>query len=489
MKSETGFVAKFVRKYCILMLCLLALTSTLSVYAGNDGNVQQNPFGDCGAAPSFGGDAKYYDFLIPYNMTVGQIGGYCNECTFSANSAYKGWNMVTSGDALNHRIGQFNVQGSKQSPWINCEVKVDSNTNFQYVEKDGCKFYIASLPKAVFNYSAVTSGGFYQWSYLGRTGIIYDMILKDGTVIHFATGDGIGVDHTNNDSSYQTSGQDGVYMKFAKLNYPQYANMFHASSPNHTFEVFTSGSGAIAKFKSYYGISDSNPIVAIRMWNKSIKDGGLTVNPGFSGLSSKGDAIDGTVNPNPGGTPGATNPGGLPGVTANPQFVTGSWADLDLSIYQSLTEPNLEDTLIAGADESNLGQQDLEGLTDWKRNHAGNLKENGYIAVLRWVVQLVGILVTIWALLVYLAFWFDHINSFFYLDALHILTFGKLHICAPGDKPTFSLGKSVKDRTVSHAQILGICVTAILFGALMISGVFYTVVGKLTNFVMGWFTH
>lgn len=473
----------------LLALCLLFMLSfgTVTVSAGNDGNALLNPFGDCGASASFGGDAKYYDFLIPYNMSIGQIGGYCNECTFSANSAYKGWDMVTSGDALNKRVGQFNVQGKKSSTWIGCTVKVDPNTNFQYVEKDGCQFYIASLPKAVFNYSAVTSGGFYQWAYLGRTGIIYDMILKDGTVIHFATGDGIGVDHSNNPSNYQTSGQDGVYMKFADLKYTQYANLFHASKPNHTFECFVSGSGAISKFKSYYGISDSNPVVAIRMWNKSIKDGGIKVNPGFSGLSSKGNVIDGTVTAPGTATDvvvGPTTPGNNVNSSTSTQFVSGSWSELDLSVYQALSEPNLEETLLNQAQHDNLGQKDLEGLTNWERNHAGNLKENGYIATLRWVVVIVGILMTIWALFAYLAFWFDHINSFVYLDALHILTFGQLHICPPGEKPTFSLGKKVKDKTVSHWQMVCICMTAILFGSMLISGVFYNAVNRLVHLIL-----
>ena len=133
---------------------------------------------------------------------------------------------------------------------------------------------------------------------------------------------------------------------------------------------------------------------------------------------------------------------------------------------------------------SNLGQKDLEGLTDWERNHDGNLKENGYIATLRWIVQLVGIAMTLWAIFIYLAFWFDHINSFVYMDMLHIITIGQLHICPPGEKPTFSLGKKVKTKTVSHFQIVCICMTAMLFGAMLISGVFYNAVNKLVHLIL-----
>lgn len=165
----------------------------------------------------------------------------------------------------------------------------------------------------------------------------------------------------------------------------------------------------------------------------------------------------------------------------------GYWSEAQLATYCSLTEANLEETLLKVANRSNLGQKDLEGLTDWERNHEGNLKENGYIATLRWVVSLVGILMTLWALFVYLAFWFDHINSFFYLDMLHILTFGQLHICPPGDKPTFDLKKKVKTKTVSHFQIICICLTALLFGALLISGVFYQAVNRLVHLILSFF--
>lgn len=193
---------------------------------------------------------------------------------------------------------------------------------------------------------------------------------------------------------------------------------------------------------------------------------------------------------NPGGGNGQTEGGSgtLEGVQSVGAYMVsmGYWSEAQLVSYCALTEANLEETLLQAADSSNLGQKDLEGLTDWERNHAGNLKEHGYIAILRQAVVLVGILMTIWALLVYLAFWFDHINSFFYMDMLHILTFGQLHICSPGDKPTFSLKEKVKVRTVSHAQIIGICLTAILFGTLLISGVFYTFVNRLVNTILRW---
>lgn len=162
----------------------------------------------------------------------------------------------------------------------------------------------------------------------------------------------------------------------------------------------------------------------------------------------------------------------------------GMWGTAELTSYCKLTETNLEETLLKVADISNLKQEDLEGLINWQRNHQMEEQEHGYIAVLRWMVVLVGILMILWAVFVYLAFWFDHINSFIYLDALHIVTFGQLHICAPGDKPTFKVSEKVKTKTVNHQQIIGICLTALFFGSLLVSGVFYTIVSRFVNLIV-----
>lgn len=269
-------------------------------------------------------------------------------------------------------------------------------------------------------------------------------------------------------------------------------NKYYASTRN-AMKAFTGSAESTAKeacwtfFHGYEhgGVAESDSSVVLRKKYAALAVGAISKCDGVYGTPPVGS--DGTVPSLPGVTGGSTNT--TQGV--NQEFgaymvANGYWSESQLASYCKLTETNLEETLLQAATKSNLGQKDLEGLTDWERNHASNLRENGYIATLRWLVSFVGILMTLWGLFVYLAFWFDHINSFFYLDVLHLLTFGALHICPPGEKPTFSLGKKVKTRTVSHQQILGICLTAILFGALLISGVFYQFVSQLVNFVLGW---
>lgn len=465
------------RVYILFMLTFLILFSN-RVSCGNDGNLKDDPFGDCGASASFGGDAKYYDFLVPYNATLKDIGGYASKVTYDPGSDYEGAIVVPDSTQLAKHPYQFNRQGSKGSSWLGCAVKTDPNTDFEYVEKDGCKFYIASLGKCVFNYSAVSKGGFYQWASLSATGIIYDMILKDGTVIHFATGDGIGLVHSNNDSSdsVKSGGQDGVNFTFAKLNKKCYKNLFHAATPNQTFECFTKNNNALEKFKKYYNISDSNPIVAIRMWNQSIKKGGFKVNSGFSGLSNKGDAID---------TSGSGSTQSSNGTSLNIQFMGGYYSELDLSSWNKLAEPNIQEQYLDDAKRDNLTSKEISTLSNWEQNIDDGSLMGRLIRFLRSLVVLVGILITIWGILFYIAYWFDRLNTFVDIDLVRLLSFGKLVKSPDETECTFNVRNFTsvdgQPKTINHKITIFVTVLSVGVGCILISGYFYKILGFLVT--------
>ena len=469
----------------LIILLTIALFNVTNVSCGNDGNLRDDPFGDCGASASFGGDAKYYDFFIPYNATLKDIGGYATDVTFSSTSSYKNSMHVSSSSKLENHPYQFNVQGSKGTSWLGCTVKTDSNTNFQYIEKDGCKFYIASLGKCVFNYSAVTKDGFYQFASLSATGVIYDMILKDGTIIHFATGDGIGDNHTNSDESDSiTSGDhDGVYIKFAKLNKKCYADLFHACDPNQTFECFTNGSGALEKFKKYYNISDSNPVVAIRMWNQTISKGGFKVNSGFEELSTKGDAVD-TSGATAGGSSNSNTGTGL-----SIQFMSGYYSELDLASWNKLVEPNIQSQYIEDARRDNLTSKEVSELSNWEQNIDEGSLFGRLIRFLRSMVVLVGILVTIWGIFFYIAYWFDTLNNLIDIDAVKVLSFGRLMKSPEENDCTFHVKDLIKSdgqpRTINHKIAIFIAIGSIAFGCLLVSGYFYKILGFFITKIIG----
>lgn len=164
---------------------------------------------------------------------------------------------------------------------------------------------------------------------------------------------------------------------------------------------------------------------------------------------------------------------------------SGIWGEDEISAFCKLTELDINEVYLNNASKDNLEQDDLEGLVNWERNVDSANKENGWIAFLRRVVAFIGIIFIVWSLLIYLAYWLDNINNIVEISTLSIVTFGQLHICYGDDEPTFRLGKeNGKVKTVSHSQIVGICLIEILFGVSLVSGFFYQVVSYFVNLVL-----
>lgn len=160
-------------------------------------------------------------------------------------------------------------------------------------------------------------------------------------------------------------------------------------------------------------------------------------------------------------------------------FITGQMASSQWASSLMLAEADFSGIIPTGVE--NLAQTDRESLAAWQMNVESD--KLSLTDIIRTLVVFVGIIFTLWGILIYLAYWFDHINTIFYVDVLHLVTFGQLHICPPGEKPTFHMGKEKKDRTVSHKQILVISGMCVLFGVLLISGTFYTIVQKFVRLI------
>ena len=262
---------------------------------GNDGTIKKNPYGDSGADITYN-NAEYYDFLIPYKCTLSDIGGYAVNVGYSTDEYNGRMVLYDDSEVKNQYLGgsRFNLQGTKSSDWLIGGVQTEEETGLQYVSKNDCNYYIASLGKCVFNTDSVEKGLFPAWCDVQGKGILYDMILLDGTVIHFVLPDGIGLNHTNNDSSdIVASDSAGVLFTFSDLKEPQYKNLFHASSPSQIFEFFYGdySKEPLKRFTEKYNIdSIENPIVAIRLWSKTIWDD-LDTNKNCGGFSFSGKKI------------------------------------------------------------------------------------------------------------------------------------------------------------------------------------------------------
>lgn len=156
--------------------------------------------------------------------------------------------------------------------------------------------------------------------------------------------------------------------------------------------------------------------------------------------------------------------------------------DVDgIAAFCKLKETNLTD-LIQDANVDNLNNNELVSLEDWQMMSE---KDSDFIIWARRIIMIVGILITVWGILFYCAFWFDRINTYFDLDFVGILSFGKLRRSDTDEDCTFKLTDQPKSeaRTINHKYCLIISVSAIAFGVLLISGVLFLLVRKIVNLV------
>ena len=96
--------------------------------------------------------------------------------------------------------------------------------------------------------------------------------------------------------------------------------------------------------------------------------------------------------------------------------------------------------------------------------------------------MMVGIIFSVWVILIYVCFWFDRLNNFIDFPLLPFITLGKLEASPTDDESTFRMKDTMKKtgkKTINHRQVVWLCVVALVFGMLIISGEIFAILGKL----------
>lgn len=160
----------------------------------------------------------------------------------------------------------------------------------------------------------------------------------------------------------------------------------------------------------------------------------------------------------------------------------GYWSEDELASYMKLIEPAIT---FDDAKRENLSQNELSGLAAWERNVHEDLEKGGLINFIRRLVMFFGIIFTVWVAFIYMAYWFDRVNNFFYIDLLGVMTLGHLHMSETEKECTFhirDLGKEGR-KTVNHRAILFICLVGIAFGVFIVSGTYYYALQAFVNLI------
>lgn len=256
----------------------VASTSRVNV-SSNDGKVRE--YADCFTRTSVQTtwSADYYDFAMPYNVKIEEIGGIADQYDTKVGTyAYHAYSDSTEGRQPSSFIqAEFGSLSSMPNEWVvsGLSIKKDGN-GVETFEWKGKQLYAIALPKCMFP-QALAAQGFYAFSSVHKIGILVDLILTDGTVINCVMTDAIGEGHSNGIGEYngwttKSSGaaQDGVRYHLTDMKYPQYMKLCHAAS-KHTVEL----SGGSTKFTKEYNIGaedGQNRISYIRVYKYSIRD-------------------------------------------------------------------------------------------------------------------------------------------------------------------------------------------------------------------------
>ena len=149
----------------------------------------------------------------------------------------------------------------------------------------------------------------------------------------------------------------------------------------------------------------------------------------------------------------------------------------------------------ADVTRDNLSQSDLNSLNSWEQNvNYDDIENHGIFKYFRYVFMFIAIMMMVYSVLLYCAFWFDKINPFFDFSLLYILTFGKLSVAPTDEEVNFTVqnffqNNEGKSKYINHKYIIVVCISLIVFSLLIITGSLYRIIMLILMFLSNFFTN
>lgn len=426
----------------------------------NNGKFKDNPYGKSDVKPTLSG-VDYYDCYMPYKQTYNELGGYsvgghstgryrADPMSNSIRTSHFGGKYIFLYEFdgfANYHLGTLNDYFGKTH-----KREYDKDTGVCIVkDANGNKYYVAALMKFYVN-----NEGAYT-SYAGIRGSIFDVILADGTCLHFVVGDTGGEGHIL--GGPETT-QDGVLYKKAPLKKKQYAGLTHCYN-GHSFELWGKTANSYMKLVNKYNVSEDNPVVAVRMYNAKVGD-----NPKRNVSKDVMHKISG-INL-VGGNDSSSSEGGRGENIPKESELTGMPKGYSISDYAEKIE------LSDGTDLSTGEQYSASIIRDnLKAEEDANFNEKIRISIV-----FVGFLLMGYALLFLLSVVFDRTNSFLETPMVKIITAGKLR---------YTHEEYGGQNEISFKQGIKISLAIFLIGILIVSEGIFIMIQKLVLFILGLF--
>ena len=143
---------------------------------------------------------------------------------------------------------------------------------------------------------------------------------------------------------------------------------------------------------------------------------------------------------------------------------------------------------------NNLNQSELSSLSRWEQNvKYDDLENHGVFHVFRWLFMAMAILMMIWSVLLYCAYWMDKVNPFCLpFSFVSFLTLGKLETAPTEGECNFTTRglfkeKDTKSKFINHKYMLFVCLSLIFFSVLILTGTLYKIILTVIGFVAGIF--
>lgn len=429
----------------------------------NNGKPMDNPYGKIeDIPPSYEADGlDYYDCYVPYGLTIEDIGGYCTSTYYDGSNPYGPMSDADRKRYAGDKVNQFDPATTVASG----TAIFDRDDGSGFIFKSGSsqyEVYAMAVQKFFFPDSIVKSeqGKWQTWDSTNR-GTLIDVILTDGTVIHFTLGDCNAEPHTNGwDSATSGSYTD---VKSSELHYDQYRYLFSNVSSN-CIELYGQNT-APDNFMAKYGLKmdgSGKHIAYYRVYNKKIGDAGVkrTSKAGKEASYSLGDVS----------------------ITGRSDDESNT-VELNDSKESDLKGMPKESKLLDDASIPSL--PDSSSLSGDEKETIGLLKENleedslsvQLIRYLRIAVVFLGLVMLLNIVLLNVAYLFDCVNILFDFSLLGALTLGHLYM-------------SRSDGNVTPRRMIKISITLLVVGTLLVSGGVYAWVFYLTRKTMdfiGWF--
>lgn len=443
-------------------------SSSQEVKIDNNGNAKDTPYGDSKLPNSYIG-ADYYDCYVPYNLTPNDIGGWAN-----AVLGYKKESVNYSMETYPERKGikfatQCMLYMSVGGSYKGCPVSTDDTGAQIVTDANGAKYYLTAIQAFFYNFPGIAQAGsqFPGFSSANR-GQIIDVILTNGTCIHFVVCDANAIPHTNGGPTENPLTE--VQWGFAPMKLNQYKNIYQAANANMLELAYVGGYDVRTKFESKFNMGsgdDKAKIAFYRMYNKSITaPPARAANVGNEAYYVIGKGV---ISDTGGGATGAT----IGGQENNEGNQGGSKivAEWELAGMPTKSQILLQQAEVSLPTRNSLSIKETNSIAKIKDSIAISTEATMFDRA-RVLVIFIGLLLTIYSMFMFMAVLFDRVNNFVDISLVKIITFGRVTY-TPGEE---SLGR------VGVSGTTKLCISsAIVFvvGLLLISGCVMPALGNL----------